>query len=364
MTARYFLVREHFDQLIHTLQSCGFSCSGPLLRDGAILYDNISSSAEFPVGVTVQQKPGSYSVERTESARFFSWSNGPQALKPLTFTPRELLWQAHLSSTGDVEFESSLQHQHPLAVFGVKACDLAALELQDKHFLGNISDPFYHARRETLFLIGVNCSHPSETCFCASTGDGPSATSGYDLLLDELDDGFIIQSGSEAGTGILNALNLPPATPTQIDTANSATALAAASQTRVLPEGNLAPMLFSQLDNPQWKAIAERCLSCGNCTSVCPSCFCHNETEIPSLDGKTSDHYREWDSCFTEGHSYTHGFVIRPDTANRYRQWLTHKLGSWHKQYGRSGCTGCGRCISWCPVGIDLTEEVNVLANA
>ncbi|MEN8176169.1 MAG: 4Fe-4S dicluster domain-containing protein, partial [Pseudomonadota bacterium] len=96
-------------------------------------------------------------------------------------------------------------------------------------------------------------------------------------------------------------------------------------------------------------------------TSVCPSCFCHSHEEETELGGRRSTHVRRWDSCFNEGHSLMHGHPLRRDIVHRYRQWLSHKLGDWHDQYGRSGCTGCGRCITWCPVGIDITASVTRL---
>jgi ferredoxin len=132
---------------------------------------------------------------------------------------------------------------------------------------------------------------------------------------------------------------------------------AAQRQSRRILSRNLRDPLFANLEHPRWDEVAERCLSCGNCVAVCPTCFCHAEREQPALDGQTSEHVRQWDTCYSVGHSYLHGFLVRPDTRTRYRQWLTHKLGGWHDQYGRSGCVGCGRCITWCPVGIDITEE-------
>ncbi len=222
---------------------------------------------------------------------------------------------------------------------------------------GPYRDPYYARRREQLFLVAVGCSHPAATCFCASTGDGPRPQHGFDILLEELDEGYVAHGGSGEGRRMLAALDLARASDGQMRAAQQESERAGAIQTRQLPSRNLRATLFANLDHRRWADVAERCLACGNCTSVCPTCFCHSEHDAPALGGNESEHQREWDSCFTRGHSYVHGFTVRPDTRSRYRQWLTHKLGSWHDQYGRSGCVGCGRCIVWCPVGIDITEE-------
>jgi ferredoxin len=244
----------------------------------------------------------------------------------------------------------------------VRACDLAALALQDQHFLeGPYPDPGYRARRAGLLIVAVHCSHPAETCFCASTGDGPRATTGFDLALHELDDGFVVETGSARGEVLCAALPLGPVTGAQRIAAAAQLEAAAARQTRRLPSRNLRAALFANLEHPRWEDVAARCLACGNCTSVCPTCFCHAEFDVPQADGTAAARGRHWDSCFTRDHSYIHGLTIRPDRRTRYRQWLVHKLGSWHDQYGRSGCVGCGRCISWCPVGIDLTDEATAV---
>ncbi len=356
------MTHEQLQALISALQDSGFRCVGPQVRDGAIVFDTLLDCSQLPRGITEQQSPGHYELRESESQRYFAWANGPQAVKPYVFTPRESLWRVERDNDGSLHFVDLTPEPEPLAIIGVRACDLAALYIQDKHFLHQEKKDFYYqARRENLFLVAVNCTHPAATCFCASTDDGPRVNYGYDIVLSELDEGFLVHGRSTKGLEFLNKLSTTSATEEQINKANFELNKAAQSQVRRLPSQNLKTALFAQLEHPQWEDIAKRCLSCGNCTSVCPTCFCHGEDELPALDGKTSEYFRQWDSCFTQGHSYIHGITIRATTAQRYRQWLTHKLGSWHDQYGRSGCVGCGRCITWCPVGIDITEEVQAI---
>ncbi|MBI2779819.1 MAG: 4Fe-4S dicluster domain-containing protein [Gammaproteobacteria bacterium] len=360
--SRVFLPRVALQRLLDALAGSGFRCVGPRLKEGVIVYEALTETVALPQGVHDRQAPGECRVEEISSPRQFAWANGPQALKPFLFAPREVLWRVVRDAEGRLAFREVQPDVKPIAVIGVRACDLAALALQDKHFLGGeYPDPAYAKRRENLFIVAVHCSHPAATCFCVSTGDGPRATHGFDIALSELDDGFVAEAGSVRGKVLLDALGCSAAAAEQIAQAEDEIAHAARAQSRRLPGRNLRDALFANLEHPRWEEVAERCLSCGNCTSVCPTCFCSSESEQPSLDGGDAEHSREWDSCFTRGHSYIHGVVVRSDSRTRYRQWLTHKLGSWHEQYGRSGCVGCGRCVTWCPTGIDITEEATAI---
>ena len=306
-----------------------------------------------------RQAPGEYRLTRTEDTLYFAWANGPQAIKPRVFASEETLWRCTRSDGGQLTFEPAATSEEKLAIIGARACDLAALFIQDKHFLQDTyKDTYYASRRHNLAIIAVNCTHPAPTCFCHATGDGPRAEYGFDLALTELEEGFLLEAHSEFGLTLIDKLHVEQAGDALQARAAHKLSAAAQSQTRRLPAGNLYPTFMERLEHPRWQEVAERCLSCGNCTLVCPTCFCHREEDRPALNGTHSEHVRLWDSCFTPGHSYIHGFTVRAGTDLRYRQWLVHKLGSWHEQYGRSGCVGCGRCITWCPVGIDLTEEV------
>ncbi|MFW2373622.1 MAG: 4Fe-4S dicluster domain-containing protein [Gammaproteobacteria bacterium] len=360
MADQVFLPRAQLQHLIEHMQSSGYRCVGPKIDHDCIVYDDISHQQDLPLGIQDQQGPGQYRLQQHTHSRHFAWANGPQAIKPLTFAPHETLWECKRSDTAELEFCTSPTRSEKIALFAVRACDLAAYQLQKEHFLNQeLADPWFKSRSEALFIIAVHCSHPSANCFCASTGDGPEATRGYDLAMHELDDGYVIAVGSEAGEDTVQHLQLDRASTLQLKQCNKQIQHATHQQTRHIPVQELKTALLQQLDHPHWKAIGERCLSCANCTAVCPSCFCHQQHDEVDLTTETASHYRDWSSCFSHNHGYLAGHPLRPDSWQRYRQWLTHKFANWQEQYGRIGCTGCGRCISWCPVGIDVVEELN-----
>jgi sulfhydrogenase subunit beta (sulfur reductase) len=352
------LPRAALENLVAELRGRGYAVIGPVARDGAVVYDEIASAAELPVGLRDRQAPGAYRLESTGSPRAFDVVNGPGSLKRFFFAPREPLLQI---DTGDRSFTAReiLPAARKIAVLAARACDLAALAMQDRIFLGDrFPDPWYAARRRDCFLVAVSCTHSAPTCFCASMGTGPEATQGFDLALTEFDDGFLARAATAEGEAVLDALGgaEPPAE--RVAEERAALDACAAGMRRQIDTSDLPGLLYENLEHPRWDDVAERCLSCGNCTMVCPTCFCHDERDEPSVTGDGSVRVREWDSCFNREHAQVHGANFRPQIRDRYRQWLVHKLASWIDQFGSSGCVGCGRCITWCPVGIDLTEEV------
>ncbi|MHB8921267.1 MAG: 4Fe-4S dicluster domain-containing protein [Halothiobacillus sp.] len=362
MNIQRFLPRDRFQTLIDQLMSAGYDVIGPQVRDHAIIFDHLTGVDQLPIGITDEQAPGRYRLEKSDSARCFDWATGPQALKPMTFVSRETLWRSDRRPDGSLAFREEPMATRPTAIIGIRACDLAALSIHDRHFMhGANPDPQYSQRRQSLFLVAVNCMRSAATCFCTATGDGPRARSGYDLSLSELDEGFILEVHTERGRDIVVLLDVVEATSAQIERANTGIEQAAKQQQRTLPAGPLQDKLVAAVEHPHWQTLNDRCLSCGNCTAVCPTCFCQTHGDEISLDGRQTSHVRQWESCFNPDHSYIHGIVIRAERPQRYRQWLTHKFGTWEEQFGRSGCVGCGRCIAWCPVGIDVTEELAAL---
>jgi sulfhydrogenase subunit beta (sulfur reductase) len=355
---------EALDDLLGALATRGFRVVGPTVRDAAIVYEDLDSAADLPIGWKDTQDAGRYRLERREDEARFGYAVGPHSWKQFLLPARIRLWRARRRDDGfDVE-EEPLENR-PLALIGVRACELHGIAIQDRVLLGgNYADRDYAARRKDAFIVAVNCFEPAGTCFCVSMGTGPKAEAGYDLALTEILDGahrLLVEVGSERGAEVLDDLPRRPALPGDLDAAGAAVAGAAERVGRQLDTTDIRDLLARNLDNERWDDVATRCLTCGNCTLVCPTCFCTSVEDVTDLTGEHAERTRSWDSCFTVDHAYLHGGSVRPSGRSRYRQWLTHKFGTWHDQFDSSGCIGCGRCITWCPVGIDVTEELTAI---
>jgi ferredoxin len=264
---------------------------------------------------------------------------------------------------GSLVFTQSDLPEVRYAFLGVRACELAAIAIQDKVFLeSGAVDRTYQNARQRVFSVAVNCMVAGGTCFCVSMETGPKCTSGYDLVLTEVIDTdrheFVFEAGTEAGEAVLQGLPGRPVVESDQTRVEDIVSETASSMGRSMDTTGIKELLYSNLEHPRWDDVAERCLACGNCTLACPTCFCSTTEDLSTLDGTAATRSRRWDSCFTMDFSALHQVPVRSSTRARYRQWMTHKLASWFDQFGSSGCVGCGRCITWCPVGIDLTEEV------
>lgn len=359
---QFVLERSGLEQLLQALKAEGYLTLGPTVREGAIVYDEIERLEDLPIGYTDHQEGGTYRLRRRSDEALFGYNVGPHSWKRFLHPPLLRLFRAHRVN-GNLELEGEAQPIPKYAFLGVRACELRAIEVQDRVFLGGpYQDPHYKARREQVFLLALNCTQTGNTCFCTSMNSGPKAQRGFDLALTEvLENGqhyFVGQVGSERGARLLGQVAHRPAQQSEWSQAEALVAQAARSMGRQLDTEGLKEMLYHNLEHPRWEEVAARCLSCGNCTQVCPTCFCTSVEDHTDLAGQVAERTRRWDSCFTADFSYLHGGSVRVSTRARYRQWLTHKLATWQDQFGSLGCVGCGRCITWCPVGIDLTEEV------
>jgi sulfhydrogenase subunit beta (sulfur reductase) len=357
--------RKDLDRLLGLLHARGYAVMGPVVREGAIVWAEVSASSELPAGWSDEQEAGRYRLHRSEGAALFDWTVGPSSPKCSLHPATVTLFHARRAGR-DLELLDGDPPPPKQAFLGVRACDLAAIALQDRILLGGqVTDPLYHARRESALLIAVQCGRAGGPCFCASMGTGPQVRSGHDLVLTEvMEDGrhlFVAAAGSARGVELLAELGARAATAAEADAAAAAVTRAANGMGRTLETDGLPELLARTLEHPNWEAVARRCLACGNCALVCPTCFCVTTEDFTDPAAGHSRRVRRWDTCFSVDYSYIHGGSVRSSIRARYRQWLTHKLGTWHDQFGSSGCVGCGRCITWCPAGIDITAEARAL---
>jgi ferredoxin len=375
------LDRAGLDALLEVLAEDGCTVVGPTVRDGAIVTGVLGSADDLPAGWTDEQAPGRYRLRRRNDGALFGHAVGPESPKRRFFAPVEELWRARRRS-GDGATAVTIRPRdpadgiEPVALVGLKGCELAAIAVQDRVLAeGDHPDPHYVARRAGAVLVSVDCGDPAATCFCTSVGTGPVADGGGGVapdvrlteLVDEHRHEFVARPGTPRGAELLARVrHRVPAACRPVGAADEAAAAAVtdAAVSRIdrhLPTDGLAAALAAQPDHPRWDDVAARCLSCTNCTMVCPTCFCSSVEDLTDLSGDEAIRRRRWDSCFTLEHSYVHGGAIHPTVRSRYRQWLTHKLSTWWDQFGTSGCVGCGRCIAWCPAGIDLVEEARAI---
>ncbi len=361
----FVLERERFQDLIDALQAQGYTVLGPTVEAGAIVYGPLSRVEDLPIGWRDRQDGGFYRLERREEPTLFGYVVGPSSWKKFLHPPTVSLWKARRTSDGGFELvtETAPEEATPRHAFlGVRPCELHAIQIQDRVFLeGPFVDPVYRERRSRIFTVVVNCVEPGGTCFCASMDTGPWAEGGFDLALTELLDPeghrFVVHVGSPEGAAVLEQVPLRPATDADLAQERARLDEATGRMGRSLDVHGLKERLYAQYEAPYWEEVAQRCLTCTNCTLVCPTCFCTTVEDVTDLGGEWAERRRVWDSCFTLAFSYIHGGSIRSSPAARYRQWLTHKLATWQDQFDTLGCVGCGRCITWCPVGIDITQE-------
>jgi sulfhydrogenase subunit beta (sulfur reductase) len=360
--------REGLNQLISVLAGMGFQVVGPTVREEAIVYEKLESIKDLPEGFTDEQDGGIYRLKQRSDKALFGYTVGPHSWKKFLHPPERRLWSADAEGI-DFEIKPEKPEAPKFAFLGVRACEMHAIAIQDKVFLDDkYVDPLYQVRRENAFFIAVNCGQAGGTCFCVSMNTGPKVEAGFDLALTEILDKdqhhFVVEVGSDQGAACLQQVTHRQAQNDDVAQAENIVQTTAGQMGRTLDTTHIKELLYENSEHPRWDDVAERCLSCANCTMVCPTCFCSTVEDVTDITGTHAERWQKWDSCFTMDFTYMHGGEVRTSTKSRYRQWLTHKLASWQDQFGSSGCVGCGRCITWCPPAIDLTEEVLQIRNS
>lgn len=364
----WFLTTQGLDTLIQSLQHRGYTVIAPRVRDGVIAFGEVTSVDQIASGVRDELAPGRYRLVDDPLSRHFHYVVGQDSPKRFFFPPTLDLVTLHVEGKKFV-LDKTAPKPPKLAILGVRPCDLAAIKVQDKVF-GYINgtaaercetDSYYTQARKNSLLIAANCTQPGGTCFCASMGTGPRAKDGFDLSLTELGGGFLLRAGSKAGRELVDELPTREPSPSEIELGQLKIDQACERMGRTLDSKGLKQLLFERIEHPSWDEVAKRCLACSNCTMVCPTCFCSTVTDSNDLATGALSRTRRWESCFTHQFSYTTAGPVRSTVRGRYRHWMRHKLGTWWDQFNSSGCVGCGRCITWCPVGIDITEQVQRL---
>ncbi len=346
MTGLYVGGNEGLRLLFDELQRLDYVIVGHKVVDGALRLERVNEFNELAVGVEDVQSPGRYSLVEGDFFR-----HGPDSPKKFLYPSELVLFKVSPDwsiTSPDVKIDRT-------AFFGLKPCDLAAIKVLDRVLL-NV-DEFYTLYRENMAIIVENCTRPGNTCFCASMGTGPRARDSFDLAYTRLGDKLVMEAGSELGIRLLNALEVEPIDDVTYGDFVRVLNEAAEKARAGFEADNLPELLELKIASPVFREVAEKCLGCANCNMVCPTCFCFDVIDVPRVDG-SAERVRVWDGCLNYTYAQVAGGHFRPDLWARYRHFVLHKFTYWMKQFGTYGCVGCGRCVTWCPVGIDLREAV------
>ena len=335
-------------KLFNTLRVRGYRVIGPKLEDGVIRLRELTSFDQIPYGWGDVQAPGTYRVVRGGSFRV-----GPDSPKRFLYPPKLELFRIR----PDWSVEYPRERFAPTAFFAIRPCDLASIAVMDR-VQGTSGDPHYLGLRGELALIVENCVEPGDTCFCATMGTGPEARDGFDVAFTRLGDDLVVfRPGSDLGVELLSCLNLEPADDSTLRTYYEALREAEARARAPFDLSRLPDELELGLDSPVFKEVAERCFGCAGCNMICPTCFCFDVIDEPLLEGGAV-RYRVWDGCIAYSYAEVAGGNFRRDLWARYRHWVLHKFAYWVRQFGVFGCVGCGRCVTWCPAGVDLRDVI------
>ena len=283
--------------------------------------------------------------------------------KKIVFPQREIFFRFESMETG-FRVEEQLPAKKPTVIFGVRPCDAAALVLMDLVFDGDYEDPYYWSRRNQITLVGLACNTPpSDHCFCTSVAGSPYQTQGLDVLMTDLGDRYFVEFLTEKGERILEPADHLFEAPTAADKREKDT-LFAEADTKIKRNVELLKKVPHKLKDmfksTFWEDESLGCIRCGICTYLCPTCHCFDiNDEVLSTSPLKGERVRTWDNCqFPDFTMHSSGHNPRPDKASRLRQRILHKYLYFVEQHEQFLCTGCGRCVTNCPVGIDIIDVI------
>ncbi|MFZ3069563.1 MAG: 4Fe-4S dicluster domain-containing protein [Anaerolineaceae bacterium] len=258
--------------------------------------------------------------------------------------------EALLKFTKFGQAQETLPAQRPRLVFGIRPCDAQAVTLLDTVFASSENhDPYWNTRRDTTIIVGMGCSDPCSTCFCTTVGSGPFSKPGFDALCTDLGDVFAIEVFTDKGVSLFS--HLSQSTSEQDQQVEAIQQAATKGMEPVFETVDLKQKLDQQFESKYWEQISQSCLGCGICTFLCPTCFCFDIVD----EVQRGERVRNWDTCMFRIYSQeASGHNPLPSRKERTRQRLMHKYSYWLDHAGKIGCTGCGRCVRYCPVGLDI----------
>ena len=332
---------------------------GPSLSGEVVRLVELKGQADLAAGAVDVQAPGRYALGK-EASLVFASVNGPDSPKRYLH-PAEVVLSRLVDGGDGIQPISGFRPNGKYAFFGIRPCDLSAVGVMDRTLLvPGFEDRVYSALRGGAIFIVVNCTRAGENCFCTSMGTGPGAESGYDVAITELPEVLLVDV-PERNLAIFQGIELKPASEAELRAGGEMVQRAKEQMGRKIVRQDLSKRMYASMDSPAWGKVAERCLACGNCTMVCPTCFCNTVVDSTDLRDGSVSRVRVWDSCLSKDFVYSAGGNPRLQRMSRYRQFVMHKFAYWPDEFGTYGCVGCGRCVTWCPVGIDITETVDVV---
>lgn len=284
----------------------------------------------------------------------------------LTMSAKEVLLPVYDSlfkykgRKGEESLEMPEMPEKPTLMAGLRLCDVRAISVLDGVYLkGQFKDPYYAARRENLALIATVCDDPRWSCFCTSVGNIEEWSKGADVLITDLGDKIYVAPMTETGEKMVQGSFFKDVTPEESKKKDEVW-----TNLTNMPKRSFAGTDISKTvswDDPIWQEIADKCLGCGACTYLCPSCTCFDIQD--ESKGHTVERFRCRDTCqFTDFTLMGHGHNPRPEKTMRMRQRVMHKFKYQMEQFELTGCTGCGRCVESCPVNIDLRDVLDRVA--
>jgi len=354
----YFIAeKEAISKILRNLRSLGYTVIGPSLRDGVVRLAEVTEPEDIASGILDTQAPGKYQISGG-SALMFSSVNGPDSPKRYLH-PAEVELLRMKEGTQGFEVTSRSRPDKKYAFFGIRPCDLRGVETMDRTMMmPGFEDPTYSSLRKDSLFVVVNCTRAGNNCFCASMSTGPKADAGYDMAITELPDKLLLDV-PEARSALVQGIDVQPAGEGDIRAGDEMVNQAKDQMNLRFKREDFSRLMNLGMESPVWKETADRCLACGNCSMVCPTCFCNTTQERADITDGSVSRVRVWDSCLSKEFTYSAGGNPRQQRSARYRQYVMHKFAYWPEQFGSYGCVGCGRCITWCPVGIDITATVN-----